>query len=123
MSQEILWPPQEKNQEPAEEKPAKRPEASKQPKIETTPVDPAFANGLTQAYQPHDVAECPECARRFLGKSSLITLNKRFPAHNPVCTGIISYDDSEIKTYLDNFQVLTLWLTGVENVFTRVPNL
>ena len=44
MSEEILWPPQEKNQEPAEEKPAKKPEASKQPKIETTPVDPAFSN-------------------------------------------------------------------------------
>ena len=44
MSEEILWPPQDKNQEPPEEKPAKKPEASKQPKIETTPVDPAFAN-------------------------------------------------------------------------------
>ena len=44
MSEEILWPPQEKNQETAEEKPAKSPESSKQPEIEITPVDSAFAN-------------------------------------------------------------------------------
>ena len=43
MSEEILWPPQEKNQEPEEEKTAKKSEANKQPKIKTTPVDPAFA--------------------------------------------------------------------------------
>ena len=44
MSEEILWPPQEKNQETAEEKPAKSPESNKQPEIEITPIDPAFAN-------------------------------------------------------------------------------
>ena len=44
MSEEILWSPQEKNQETAERKPAKSPESNKQPEIENTPIDPAFAN-------------------------------------------------------------------------------
>ena len=44
MSEEILWPPQKVNQEPVEENPSEKPQENKQPKIETAPVDPAFAN-------------------------------------------------------------------------------
>ncbi|CAD7955687.1 unnamed protein product [Amoebophrya sp. A120] len=58
------------------------------------------------AYTPHDVAECPNCARRFIGKSSLITLNTRFPALNPSCVGEVSYKKStnDLKKYLDNYE-------------------
>ena len=44
MSEEILWPPQDVNKEPVKEKPPEKPQENKQPKIETDPVDPAFAN-------------------------------------------------------------------------------
>ena len=44
MSEEILWPPQKVNQEPVKENLPEKPQENKQPKIETEPVDPAFAN-------------------------------------------------------------------------------
>ncbi len=44
MSEEILWPPQDVNKEAVKEKPPEKPQENKQPKIETAPVDPAFAN-------------------------------------------------------------------------------
>ena len=44
MSEEILWPPQDVNIEPVKEKPPEKPQENKHPKIETDPVDPAFAN-------------------------------------------------------------------------------
>ena len=44
MSEEILWPPQNVNKEAVKEKPPEKPQENKQPKIETAPVDPAFAN-------------------------------------------------------------------------------
>ncbi len=44
MSEEVLWPPQEKSSKPAEEKLPQKTQSSPEPKIETPPVDPAFAN-------------------------------------------------------------------------------
>ncbi len=44
MSEEILWPPQKVNQEPVKENLPEKPQENKRPKIETEPVDPAFAN-------------------------------------------------------------------------------
>ena len=44
MSEEILWPPQEVNQEPVKENPPEKSQENKRPKVETAPIDPAFAN-------------------------------------------------------------------------------
>ncbi|CAD7924737.1 unnamed protein product [Amoebophrya sp. A25] len=57
------------------------------------------------AHMPHDVAECPNCARRFMGKSSLITLNRRLPALNPACVGEVTYHNAtHIRKYLDEYE-------------------
>jgi 3-oxoacyl-(acyl-carrier-protein) synthase/methionine synthase II (cobalamin-independent)/acyl carrier protein len=73
---------------------------------------------------PQDVSECPDCARRFMGRSSLITLNKRFPARNPCCVGPVAYtDDRAIKEYLDEFEA-ALRQNGTEpsSAFYSVPS-
>ncbi len=44
MSEEVLWPPQEKSSKPAEEKLPQKTQSSPEPKIEIPPIDPAFAN-------------------------------------------------------------------------------
>lgn len=44
MTEDILWPPKETSSESTPETSAKEPKVDKQPQIEITPVDPAFAN-------------------------------------------------------------------------------
>ncbi len=67
------------------------------------------------AHTPHDISECPNCARRFVGKSSLITLNTRLPALNPVCVKEVTYKKTskELKKYLDDYEK-ALKLNGTE---------
>lgn len=80
----------------------------------------------TAGYVPLDVAECPDCAKRFMGKSSLITVNKRFPARNPACIGKIEYekDRGQIREYLADYtRALKRNGTGPEQAaFYSVPS-
>ena len=83
-----------------------------------------FEDKKSQGPLPKDLKECSGCSKRFLTKTSLITLNPNIQTMNPACTGPIKYTNLINLQFELNKYLLSLKINGVspENSFYTVPS-